>query len=509
MDRRTAAGSGAAAKGVGAALAVTLALALAGCGGGASGGTSARLTVGMQGAPLSLAANTTVTGGRTMYYQAVYDTLVLLRPDGTPAPMLATKWAYNPEQTVLTLTLRGGVKFTNGAPFDASAAKANLERNVKVGFNAQAMSAVKSFAAPDAATLVITLKQKDPGIVRALGTSISYMQAPNTFDKPDAATRPVGTGPYTVASDTVIGSNYVYKKNPGYWNAGAVRYNELALKSFTDQSAMANAIRSGQVNAAHMYTSLNKQVRAAGWSVATQKLDVAGLFLFDREGKVSPALKDRRVRQAINLAVNREALLRVVSGGMGTTTAQMFSTDSGPLDPALETRWAYDPAKARALLKEAGHATDVKITMPTTAAGKVLMDVVKQQLGAVGVTVDLKDGGPNVTSDILAAKYPASYFPFQGGDPWFMMQQLLAPQAPLNPFRVRDARMLGLIDRYRAGDATAQRAALKELNAHLTEQAWFAPWLHVEMPWATDTRTSVRLVKNYTSPYVLNFTPKA
>ena len=112
--------------------------------------------------------------------------------------------------------------------------------------------------------------------------------------------------------------------------------------------------------------------------------------------------------------------------------------------------------------------------MPTTPLAKTLMDAVKQQLGAVGINAELQDAGPNFVTDILGGKYAASYFQFQATDPWYMMQFLLMPQGAYNPLHADDPQLAALIDRYRAGDAAAQQAVLKEINAYVTDQAWFA-----------------------------------
>ncbi|MFJ8437146.1 ABC transporter substrate-binding protein [Kitasatospora sp. NPDC094019] len=488
------------------------ALALSACGSGAgTGGTgggpsAARLTVALRGTPQSLAANVPVSGGQTLFYQPLYDSLLQLKADGTPAPMLATAWSYDAAQTVLTLTLRTGVKFSNGEPFDAAAAKANLDRAVKSGINAATLGAVTDIAAPDTRTLVLTLAQRDPGLVSALGTSVAYMQAPGTFERPDAATAPVGTGPYILAPKTVIGSVYVYTRNPEYWDTAAAKYGEIDLKVMSDPSAMLNAVKSGQVNAAQISSAQNAQVQQAGWKVTSQELNTAGLFLFDRDGKLSPPLKNPLVRQAVNLAIDRAAMLRTMAAGQGTVSTQIL----GPIDPALDAKWAYDPAKAKQLIAQAGYASgDVAFTMPIFPGAGQLMDAIKAQLAAVGITVDLVQAGPNALSELLAGKYPVSYFQFQTGDPWVTMQQLLTPTSQFNPFHTDDPKIGELVRQYRDGDAAQQRTALLQLDQYVTDQAWFAPWYLEQTPWATDANTTVQLVKGWASPNVLGFAPKS
>ncbi|MEV6171558.1 ABC transporter substrate-binding protein [Streptomyces sp. NPDC051954] len=496
------------------ALGAAMSFALAGCVGGSSdtsaSGKSTTLTIGMANAPQSLAANSTIGGGDLTYYTALYDSLLFLKPDGSPAPGLTDKWGYDDARTTLTLHLRPGVKFSNGHAFDATAAKANLERNAKAGFNAVIASNFAGIQAKGSTTLVITLKQPDPALLSQLAGPLAYMQDPATFDDPDAATKPVGTGPYVLDSTgTVVGNSYSYSHNPNYWNTAATEYKDVQIKVFTDASAMTNAIKSGQIAAGQLLNPQQEMAQQAGWTVETQELDLAGLWLLDREGVITPALKDVRVRQAINLAINRTALLKAGFSGKGTATAQLFSaTDGSPLDPALDTAWAYNPGKARKLLAAAGFAGGFDLTLPTLLDGKAVMAAVKQQLGAIGIRVHLKDAGAAAGIDVLAGKYAASYFGFEGGDPYITMQQNLLPNGALNPFRVADPKMIKLVKAYADASDADRAAALKALNAYETEQAWIAPWFRVQAPWATDKSTSLQLTRGRSAPNILNFAPK-
>jgi peptide/nickel transport system substrate-binding protein len=114
-----------------AAIVAAVALSLTGCGAGGDSSaeqSSQTLTLGTLMAPKSFAASDSDFANVSPFYQAVYDTLLRMEPDGTLVPMLATEWTYNEDKTVLTLKLRDDVKFTDGTPFNAEAAKQNLER---------------------------------------------------------------------------------------------------------------------------------------------------------------------------------------------------------------------------------------------------------------------------------------------------------------------------------------------------------------------------------------------
>ncbi|MEV6131126.1 ABC transporter substrate-binding protein [Streptomyces violaceusniger] len=165
------------------ALGAAMSFALAGCVGGSSdtsaSGKPTTLTIGMSNAPQSLAANTTIGGGSLTYYTAVYDSLLLLKPDGSPAPGLADKWGHDDARTTLTLHLRPGVRFSDGHAFDATAAKANLERNTKAGFNAVTASRLRELT---------TAKQRS-STSRRCGTKDHAASIPGTGR--DLAIRPV------------------------------------------------------------------------------------------------------------------------------------------------------------------------------------------------------------------------------------------------------------------------------------------------------------------------------
>ena len=152
-----------------AAIAVTTALAVTSCagggtdGGGGEGGSGGTLTLGALFAPTTYDPSGAEWGNRSPYYQAVFDTLLLATPEGTIEPWLATEWSYNEDNTVLTLTLRDDVTFTDGSKLTGDVVVGNLQR-FKEGTSPDAgyFAGVASFEAPDDTTVVITLSAPDP-----------------------------------------------------------------------------------------------------------------------------------------------------------------------------------------------------------------------------------------------------------------------------------------------------------------------------------------------------------
>src|SRR3954463_10960799 len=199
-----------------------MALALTACGGSSSGDSSSSdpLTLGAIVPPTSFAAANANWANESPYIQAVYDSLLRESPEAEIEPSLATDWAYDDTKTVLTMTLRDDVTFTDGTKFDADVAAQNVLR-FKAGTSPDAsyLANVADATAVDPTTLQITLSQPDPALLNYLAQNAGAQESPAAFGKPDEQTTPVGSGPYLLdTKNTVVGSKYVFTKNPDYWS---------------------------------------------------------------------------------------------------------------------------------------------------------------------------------------------------------------------------------------------------------------------------------------------------
>jgi peptide/nickel transport system substrate-binding protein len=504
--------------GVAVALAAaTAGLALTACGGGAGqGGQSASkdLVLGNILAPVTFEAASFNWGNQSIYAQAVYDGLLRPAPNGKDQePDLATKWEYNADKTVLTMTLREGVKFTDGTPFTADVAAQNLLR-FRDGTSPQAskIADLKDAKATDETTLVITLKQPNPAFLNYLAQAAGLQESPKAFDSKDVQTTPVGSGPYTLnTAKTVVGNSYVFDKNPDYWNATEVHYDTLTIKVYTDSTSELNALRGKQLNVANIGdNSIVAQVKASGMNTVSEPLNWAGLLLLDRGGTLNPAMGDVKVRQAINFAVDRAAFLKVVGLGYGTVTSQVFNPESVGYDDSLNSRYAYDPDKARQLLQESKYP-GAALTIPTSSGfPKQLFPLLQQQLEAVGFKVKFTDVGTNIIGDLQGKKFALSYFTLQR-DPndWQLISFQIAPNATWNTFKYSDPKANKLMETIRTSTGADYDTAMKELNAYVVDQAWFAPWYAPENFFATDANTEVVMNKGNVWPNLWNITPKS
>jgi peptide/nickel transport system substrate-binding protein len=499
-------------------------LALSACGGGgggvdgeddasqndetARGGT---LTLGAVVAPTTLDPAGAEWGNRSLYYQAVYDTLLLATPEGTIEPWLATDWSWDETSTELTLTLREDVTFSDGAPLDADAVVANMEHfRVGGGPDQGYMMNVADITAADASTVVVGFSAPDPAFLNYLTRTAGLVASPESLESDDLPTTPVGSGPYLLdTSSTVTDSTYVYTRNPDYWNPDVQHYDRLVINVLADPTAALNAIQAGEANGVKLASNDNlAQVESAGWTVHANELDFQGLLLLDRAGSMSEPLSDVRVRQAINYAVDREAMLEVLQDGYGSVTTQVFPARSAAYDEGLDDRYPFDPDRARELMAEAGYADGFTIEMPSTPVlSAATYALIGQQLSDIGITVQHTDPGTNFIADLLAPRFAASFMSLEQNPDWQLIQFMISPTAVFNPFRYSDPEADRMIAEIQTGDEATQESVVRELNEYLVEEAWFAPFYRVQNSYATDRSTDVKMLPSNVSPNVYDFVP--
>ncbi len=504
-----------------AATAITLsaALALTACGGNASGGstqgsspenpTVTSLTLGALQDVRSWDPAQAHVGNGLQPYQIAYDSLLLREPDGKLSPMLATDWKYNETNTVLTLDLRTDVTFSDGAKFDAEAAKANMDHFKKAnGPQMSQLASVSEVKVVDADTVELNLSAPDPALEYYLSQAAGFMGSPGALGTEAIKTEPVGSGPYVMdKASTVKDSVAVFTAREGYWNKDLQKYSKFSYKVLNDITARTNALVSGQVDAAILDPKTGKQAEGAGMRLASNEVDWQGLLLFDRDGTANPALKDVRVRQAINHAFDRKTILEQVLLGEGTPTSQPFGKESGAWVEELEDKYPYDPAKAKALLKEAGYESGVVLEVPLVPAFETQINILKQQLADVGITLNAGAwSGPTFSSDVAARKYPSMYFSLFQGEPWVAINQLASTTAFYNPFKNTTPELQAKIDAVQNGGEDTDKLA-EEVNRYLVEEAWFAPLFRINQMYYYNDKVNVTPQLQQAVPSIYNYSP--
>ncbi|MFE3452568.1 ABC transporter substrate-binding protein [Nonomuraea sp. NPDC059194] len=496
-----------------AALAALLAIALAGCSDTVDAGPAATkaLTIATMTLPQSLDPKD-ANGSAMPYFQAVYDTLVRRAPDGTYSPKLASAWTFSKDRTELSLTLRGDVKFDDGSPFDAAAVKANMERFRKGGgAQAKTLNDVKDIEVVDDTHVTLKLSQPNSALLFYLSDAAGLMANPADFAKGEALrTRPSGTGPYDLdQKQTVIGTKWVFTRAPGYWG-DKLPYDSVTISYFDNETAIVNGVKTGQINAALIQDADQQISIEADPNVKTTKqdFDFQGILLFDRAGAVTPQLKDPRVRQALNHAIDRQTMLAKIRQGRGTVTSQIFGPSTAAYKPELDGYYAFDQDKARRLLKEAGLEGGFTLELPRIPAivSDALAASLRTDLGAVGVKLVWEDvdAGSAVQRIFRDRAYSGMVMNMgQSSADWVVVGELVLPGA-FNMFGYTDDTVKALLPKIQKNGA---KEDLQALNEHLVKDGWFLPFYRMTYLHVSDGSVTIVPQDGMAVPSIYNYSP--
>jgi peptide/nickel transport system substrate-binding protein len=451
-------------------------------------------------------------GHYVQYWMPVYDTLLVLTPDGELQPNMATEWSYNDDNTMLTLALQNGITFTDGEVFNAEAVKANIEhRRDGGGPFANYVGAVADVVVVDDLTVELHLSRPDPQLLYGLAVVGGVMASPAAIAAGSLATSPVGSGAYTLDEGaTTPGTEYVFVRNPGYWNPDAYAYDSIVIKPITDIQARLNAIQSGQADTGIIDVPNAATAEDAGLRVDTTPVDWQGLVIADRGGEVVPALGDVQVRQAINMVFDKDAFVESVIKGRGEATSQVFGTRSDAYDPELEGYYSYDVEGAKQLMADAGYADGFEVTMPEITGFQQINPIIAQQLGQIGITVNYEQIPPDtVIPELLSGRFPMYFFSLGSQSAGEDVEKLLTPTSPWNTSKYEDPELVALIDAAARATGDDQVAAMQDVNRYVVENAWFAPIYRVETIIASNASVDVTPHALWVAPFPRDYRPSS
>ncbi len=507
-----------------AALAVAGALALSSCGGSqgqaagnsAASGTAdaATLTLGNAGDIPTWDPGEIKEGMVIHYAEAVYDPLLRKTADSEIEGNLATDFKYNDDLTELTLTLQTGITFTDGQAFDAEAVKANLEaRKAGAGSASETAKSISAVDVVDPTTVKIKLTEPNPALLAGLATYTGFMVSPASIKARTAGTAPVGTGPYTLdTAATQKGTSYQFVARPDYWNRAAFPFGTIVIKVISDFTAMYNALSTDQVQFMYATADMADQAKSAGLNVDTVPGEWQGIILQDRAGKLAPALGDARVRQAINYALDRAAILKTFYAGYGQVSTQTFNPASDAWVDALNERYPYDPAKAKQLLADPGFANGFELPLSYSEGFQTpLIPILAQYLSQVGITLkpvsvaSFSNGGLDT---LIGA--PAFVLSFSTNIPaWIDVLNKLTPTSLWNHFGYTDDTVAKFLKEIPQSSGSEQAKLYQEFNTYIVDQAWFAPIATLDNVYLSSKAIKVTMQQAQLVPSLRFFAPAA
>ena len=315
----------------------------------------------------------------------IYDTLLQPTADGTGVqPGLASAWSVSADGKVVTLTLRPDLKFADGSPVGVSDVKWSLDRaraKPEGGEFAFLLSSIASVETSGNDTVLVNLTQPDPVILQALSTFNAgimpeklLMAAPGATleDKTKAfADHPVGSGPFTLES-WKRNTEMVLVRNPYYWRKAAdgkpLPYlDRVRLQIIPDDAARILKLRAADLDIAEFVPYSRVAELRADPKLDMVLFPAAQVNYFSlnarptfKDGSKNP-MADVRVRQALNYATDKDALIQAVSYGTGRVQRSFMPMET-PLASGPERLYPYDPAKAKSLLAQAGYPQGFEVT---------------------------------------------------------------------------------------------------------------------------------------------------
>ena len=417
----------------------------------------------------------------------VFDNLTSRHPDGKLYPGLATEWKLQ-GQSQWTFKLRQGVKFHNGDPFTSADAKYSIERTYDPAAKtmvATVLTTVDRIEAPDPYTLVIQTKKPDPLLPARLGFYAGQIVPKKYLETVGGDTfnaKPVGTGPVRLTS-WVKDDRALFDANADYWG-GKIDMDRLVVRSIPETAPRIAALLKGEVD---IITQLPPDQAERVTGNATTRVAgalYAGLYVLGVNSK-RPPLDNPLVKQALSLAIDREAIVKELWRGRGIVPNGPIAKGDNHYDASLPPL-AYNPKEARERLKKAGYKGE-EVFIETTVAY-----VSQDKPMAEAIAAMWRDVGVNAKVEVIEYSVRAQKSrekTFKGvwwsdptstlGDPDGMMWRLLSPGGPMDYWR--DARFdeLGNAARFSV-DEKFRGEAYREITKIFLENL---PWLPVIQPY--------------------------
>jgi peptide/nickel transport system substrate-binding protein len=311
--------------------------------------------IGLAAEPNTFDPHLTVGRNTQIFIANVYDGLTARDAQGNLIPALAESWKRL-NQTTWQFTLRKGVKFHNGDDFNAECVKFTLDRATNPETKATISSELSTIAATEvvnAQTVTVTTKTSDFLLPVRLGELFGLMLSPkhtNAMGKEAIATRPNGTGPFKLVAWTK-NERLVLEANESYWR-GAPSVKTIVVRPILEDAARIAALQTGEVDLIAPVPHVRIAELQRNDKLAIKTIAAPRIFHVTIDVR-KPPFDNVKVRQALNHAVDVNAILKTLYFGHGTRLATVVDKGALGYDPSVQP-YPYDPNKARALLAEAG-----------------------------------------------------------------------------------------------------------------------------------------------------------
>ena len=435
---------------------------------------------------------------------AVYDVLYTLTPNTSAFnPRIAVSFTSTDGLT-WTLTLKDGVKFSDGTPLDADAVKFNWDRNktnTKSTSFGQLMN-VESFTVTSPTVLTVKLKTVNRQFVQVIPVvNLGWIASPTAIkaqgDTYGADAKAVGAGPFTVKSRTPA-TETVLVRNATYWQTGLPKLDQITMKAVVDAQAATDSVISGQ---AQLYTfglgeSLKQATDAGLQSQVWNELQGATSMLFNQN---KPPFDNVKARQAVTLALDIPQMIDVVTMNGETAATSMFQQNS----PFYDAKYNFpksDPVQAQKLFDElaaanGGQPLSFVMAVSTNTANKARVTQLQTQLSKYkNVKAELKViDGPQYGTALFAGDFNMALYAIASPDPDPQFAQLSSTYYVKIADMKSAAGDAALLAGVQATDTAARKVAYGNLQQALLD-SWAEIWMYRNITRAIFSKNTTGLV---------------
>jgi len=422
-------------------------------------------------------------------FTSLCDKLVDINDKLEIVPQIATEWTWNDDNTVLTMKLRKGAVFHDGAVIDAEAVKANLDRarSNDESLRKSELASISDVKVVDANTLEITLKAADAGFLAQLTDRAGMLMSPASFDK-NPGQNPVCSGPYKLV-DRVQNDRIVLEKFADHWNADNYHFDKVTFTPIPDATVRLANLRSGDVDIIERVAPSDLPTVESDANIKLSSVTGLGYQAIEvnmaNGAKADhPLGKDARLRQALNLSIDRDVINEVVGAGTYTPALQAFPPASFAFNEEFGNQ-KRDVEKAKALIKEAGFdRVPVEISYGNNTIMQQVFELVQAMGAEAGFDITLR---PTEFAALQSALKAGDFYVGQSGwsgrvDPDGNIHQYVSCGGGLNDMKYCNEEVDRLLNAARTTSDTAERKKLyDEAQVILQEDMpviylFYLPW---------------------------------
>ena len=397
-------------------------------------------------------------------YTSLCDKLVDITPDLEIIPQLATEWSFSEDGKQLTMMLRDDAVFHDGTPFDAEAVAANIDRsqNLETSRRKSELSSITGVEVLGSHEIRFDLADADATLMAQFADRAGMMVSPTAAEAAgdDFGLNPVCSGPYQF-KERVAQDRIVLEKFADYYNADEYHFDSVTYLPIPDTTVRLANLQSGDINVAN-----------------GEKGD-------------NPWGNDKRLRQALSYAIDREAINQVVFNGAFAAGNQPFPPNS----PWYSTDFPVperDVEKAKELLAEAGFADgiDLEVQVPNTTIPLQLMQVVQSMAAEAGINISITSKEfATLLADQSAGDYQASQIGWSGRvDPDGNIHQFMTTEGGINDSKYSNPEVDEQLNKARkSNDQDVRRESYTAARAILNEELPIVYLYHQTWIWALDS----------------------